>query len=117
MSYSGQKGYQFDLELDLYYCRNRYYDPALGRWLNKDPAQADELNNYRYVGNNPVTKMIPAAWTLRTMCPPYRCRQAITIRRRGIGKRTTTGYLSWWRVAGATDEGRNHVPQAPRWPT
>ena len=56
MSYSGQKGYQFDLELDLYYCRNRYYDPALGRWLNKDPAQADELNNYRYVGNNPVTK-------------------------------------------------------------
>ena len=60
MSYSGQKGYQFDLELDLYYCRNRYYDPALGRWLNKDPAQADELNNYRYVGNNPVTRNDPS---------------------------------------------------------
>ena len=60
MTYAGQKGYQFDLELDLYYCRNRYYDPTLGRWLNQDPAKADKLNAYRYCGNNPVTKNDPS---------------------------------------------------------
>ena len=37
LTYGGQKGYQFDLELDLYYCRNRYYDPVTGRWVNQDP--------------------------------------------------------------------------------
>ncbi len=36
LTYGGQKGYQFDLELDLYYCRNRYYDPVTGRWVNQD---------------------------------------------------------------------------------
>jgi RHS repeat-associated protein len=60
LTYGGQKGYQFDLELDLYYCRNRYYDPVTGRWVNQDPAQHDEVNTYRYVGNNPVNALDPS---------------------------------------------------------
>jgi RHS repeat-associated protein len=60
LTFGGQKGYQFDSELDLYYCRNRYYDPATGRWINQDPAKADELNTYRYVGNNPVRALDPS---------------------------------------------------------
>ena len=60
LSYGSRQGYQFDLELDLYYCRNRYYDPITGRWTNQDPAQDDELNTYRYVGNNPVNCTDPS---------------------------------------------------------
>ena len=69
LSYASQKGYQFDLELDLYYCRNRYYDPSLGRWLNQDPAEADQLNTYRYVKNNPVNKTDPSGLQIPIIDP------------------------------------------------
>jgi RHS repeat-associated protein len=39
----------------LYYYLYRFYDPNLGRWLNRDPIQeAGGLNLYDYVGNDPV---------------------------------------------------------------
>jgi RHS repeat-associated protein len=37
----------------LIYMGARYYDPALGRFINQDPAQ-DGANWYLYCGNNPV---------------------------------------------------------------
>ncbi|WP_434148016.1 RHS repeat-associated core domain-containing protein [Methylocaldum gracile subsp. desertum] len=40
----------------LIYYRARYYDPAIGRFTQRDPAGfADGLNLYAYVGNNPVS--------------------------------------------------------------
>lgn len=40
----------------LYYFGQRYYAPWLGRWINPDPAaEADGLNLYRMVRNNPMT--------------------------------------------------------------
>jgi RHS repeat-associated protein len=38
---------------------NRWYDPAVGRWLSEDPAQAD-INSYRYVGDNPIIFVDPS---------------------------------------------------------
>ncbi len=58
-------GYTFDKESGLYYCSQRYYDPATGQWLTKDPARADgEESAYQYCGGDPVGKVDPTgeAW-------------------------------------------------------
>jgi len=36
----------------------RFYDPQLGRWLNRDPiAERDSINLYAFVENNPVNQI------------------------------------------------------------
>lgn len=48
-------GRQFDTETGLYYMRERYYDPKLGRFLSEDPVGlAAGVNPYVYAGNDPV---------------------------------------------------------------
>ncbi len=43
-------GYRYDVETELYYVRNRYYSPALGRWVIRDPiGYAGGINLYGYV--------------------------------------------------------------------
>jgi RHS repeat-associated protein len=38
----------------------RYYDPALGRYISRDPlGYPNGLNNYLYVGNNPINRTDP----------------------------------------------------------
>ncbi len=46
----------------LYYYRNRYYSPQLGRFISEDPLgfDGDDLNFYAYVGNDPVDFIDPA---------------------------------------------------------
>jgi RHS repeat-associated protein len=49
----------------LVYLRARYYDPATGRFLSRDPSPADEndtqtLNRYVYVKNNPTNYVDPS---------------------------------------------------------
>src|SRR5262249_316457 len=36
-TFVGKRGYYHDPEIDLYFVRKRYYDPAATRWLNPDP--------------------------------------------------------------------------------
>lgn len=44
----------------LYYYGFRFYEPNLQRWLNRDPIGiAGGLNVYRYVGNNPLSRIDP----------------------------------------------------------
>jgi len=50
---------QYDDTVGLIYLRARYYDPATGRFLSKDPAGGKlsspvTQNKYTYAGNNPV---------------------------------------------------------------
>ena len=46
-------GYRFDPETQLYYVRNRTYNPLLGRWLTRDPiGYQDGPNTYEYVISN-----------------------------------------------------------------
>ncbi len=55
--YTGQK---FDAETGLYHYKLRTYDPAGGRFLQRDPLlYVDGLNAYVYVGNSPVSAVDP----------------------------------------------------------
>jgi len=48
-------GREFDVETNLQYNRARYYDPAIGKWISRDPLgfDAGDSNLYRYVMNKP----------------------------------------------------------------
>ena len=55
-------GYRYDPETALYYVRNRYYSPALGRWLTRDPiGYLDGSSLYQYVESGPTTAFDPGA--------------------------------------------------------
>ncbi|NNF17409.1 MAG: RHS repeat protein, partial [Gammaproteobacteria bacterium] len=58
-------GEQLDLETGNYYLRARYYDPATGVFLSRDPFEGDisrplSLSGYQYVGNDPVNNLDPS---------------------------------------------------------
>ena len=51
-------GYRYDPETENYYVRNRTYNPALGRWVTRDPIGYDGgINLYGYVESAPVGMM------------------------------------------------------------
>lgn len=53
-------GYAYDDWSDLYYCSQRYYDPATFAFISKDPARADrEESAYQYCGGDPVGSVDP----------------------------------------------------------
>ena len=56
------RGYYFDSETNLYYVSSRYYDPAIGRFINADAFVATGQgmlgqNMFAYCGNNPVARV------------------------------------------------------------
>ncbi|HYE03247.1 MAG TPA: RHS repeat-associated core domain-containing protein [Phycisphaerales bacterium] len=56
----GYCGYLFNREIQIYKVRFRDYDPALGRWLERDPAgYVDGPNLFQYVGSRPVSRKDP----------------------------------------------------------
>ncbi len=45
---------------DLYYYRNRYYKPSIGRFISEDPiGLMGGSNLYGYVGGNPISRVDP----------------------------------------------------------
>jgi RHS repeat-associated protein len=49
------QGMTLDAVTGLYYERNRDYSPALGRWMEQDPAQyINGANTYQFVDSSPV---------------------------------------------------------------
>lgn len=50
-------GEQRDSDSSLYFLRARYYDPAIGRFLGRDPLSIG--NQYSYVSNHPVNYIDP----------------------------------------------------------
>jgi len=53
------RGYRYDIETGLYYLQSRYYDSAIGRFINSDGLLGETgslltHNMYAYGGNNPV---------------------------------------------------------------
>ncbi|MDD4406065.1 MAG: RHS repeat-associated core domain-containing protein [Parabacteroides sp.] len=58
-----------DSETDLVYYGYRYYSPALGRWMSRDPIEEKGgLNLYGFVNNDPVNK-----WDRLGMVDPSEC--------------------------------------------
>jgi RHS repeat-associated protein len=57
----GFTGREYDINTGLYYYRNRWYSPDLGRFLEPDPIGLAgwDLNLYRYVGNQPMDWVDP----------------------------------------------------------
>jgi RHS repeat-associated protein len=58
------RGEQFDSDLGLYYLRARYYNPATGRFLSRDPEDGKAidpktLHKYLYAAGNPVNMADP----------------------------------------------------------
>ena len=51
-------GYRFDPETQVYYVRYRTYNPALGRWIQRDPVGYEGgINLYGYVGGRAAGAM------------------------------------------------------------
>ena len=61
-------GYRYDPESQLHYVRNRTYNPALGRWIQRDPiGYQGGINLYGYVGGRPGS----CCWPPLTGCNDY----------------------------------------------
>ena len=60
------KGYCYDRETGLYYCKTRYYSPELCRWISPDSIEyldaqsINGLNLYCYCKNNPISYADPS---------------------------------------------------------
>ncbi|MBZ0165654.1 MAG: RHS repeat-associated core domain-containing protein, partial [Candidatus Omnitrophica bacterium] len=53
-------GRRFDEETGIYFYRARQYDPAIGRFLQRDPlGYWDSMNLYEYVLSNPLNYIDP----------------------------------------------------------
>ncbi|MBL0350986.1 MAG: RHS repeat-associated core domain-containing protein [Elusimicrobia bacterium] len=60
----GYTGHRLDASDSLVFAKNRYFDPATGRWLTPDilvenPYEPQSLNRYAYCRNNPITYVDP----------------------------------------------------------
>ncbi len=64
--YKAQWGYHADVETGILLLTHRYFDPATGRFLTRDPAGCEaSVNLYAYVGNNAMNKVDPSGlWCL-----------------------------------------------------
>lgn len=49
-----------DAETGFQYLRARYYDPATGQFLTRDPIEAQTREPYGYVGGNPLNRVDPS---------------------------------------------------------
>ncbi len=63
LTYTGQ---MYDGAAGQYYLRARFYNPAIGRFLQEDTYRGDGLNLYAYCANNPVMYFDPSGHGL---CP------------------------------------------------
>ena len=58
-------GQEYDIETGLYFYKARYYNPALGRFIQpdsivQDPTDPQSYNRYSYVRNNPLKYIDPS---------------------------------------------------------
>ncbi|MGB9878253.1 MAG: RHS repeat domain-containing protein, partial [bacterium] len=73
--YVGELGYYVDSDAGMYLLTQRWYNPVIGRFLNKDPLRAGELhrtaqaNLYIYVLNNPLKLTDPLGEKATINCP------------------------------------------------
>ena len=65
-------GRRYDAESGLYYYRARYLNPALGRFMSRDPkGYADSLNLYQYALLNPLRFLDPRGTATVAECDEH----------------------------------------------
>ena len=64
-------GMEYDAAIAIYYDQARDYNPVTGRFLQQDPLglAAGDVNDYRYVGNDPATLIDPSGLYPPTKLP------------------------------------------------
>jgi RHS repeat-associated protein len=71
--YDGRDGVRYDGETDLSWMSVRAYDPALGRFLSRDPLGRVPLfftdQSYVYAGNNPLSNVDPSGQFMVDIAP------------------------------------------------
>lgn len=64
------RGYIYDIETGLYYCKSRYYSPSWGRFINADEISILEMtvgevhgaNIFAYCNNDPINNIDPSGY-------------------------------------------------------
>jgi RHS repeat-associated protein len=85
----GHQGLHLDTESALYYNRNRYFSPALGRFITRDPlGYVDGMSTYEYLRSRPQGRRDPIG-TISTFQYVYK-----SLRWRQLGIRGGTHYGS-----------------------
>lgn len=94
--YNARWGYVLDRETGMYLCQHRYYDPANGRWLTRDPiGYAGGVNVYGYCEGGPVGIVDPMGLAPKGFLQKLICDQiASQIRRWFRGDPSTKGVMS-----------------------
>ena len=94
-------GAYYDKDTGLYYLINRYYDPTLGRFTQRDPAK-DGANWYIYCYNNPIAFVDSnGLYAVGDEYLPYEIQLIIN-----GNDRRTGGLTAAWNIAKANnDEG------------
>jgi RHS repeat-associated protein len=85
-------GREIEVETGLQYNRARFYDPAVGRWISKDPMgfDAGDGNLYRYVSNRPKQGIDPSGMDILdadTVCKFETVRELLVFTDEVIGSR------------------------------
>ncbi|TKB95631.1 MAG: hypothetical protein E8D41_00280 [Nitrospira sp.] len=95
-------GREFDSESGLYYYRERYYDPSIGRFIHADPLGIlAGVNLYAYVNNNPAAFTDP----LGLIAPPSPPGEDICEDIRRIRN------MGWWDLVANFSEGGKWDPK------
>ncbi|MEB0121639.1 MULTISPECIES: RHS repeat-associated core domain-containing protein [unclassified Pseudomonas] len=104
----------------LYYYGLRYYAPWLQRWINPDPAgEADGLNRYRMVGNNPASRVDHEGLMQRP--PPVADRPVSSLRCPGVpppvpdrpAKMGREPFFTAQSSSHSSEKPNFHAPQVP----
>jgi RHS repeat-associated protein len=78
-------------EAQLYHYKARAYDPALGRFLQTDPAgYASDVNSYAYAGNDPVDGIDPSGM-VDAPCTAATCQAENTSTSTSVGELVVVG--------------------------
>jgi len=87
-------GEQYDSDLALYYLRARYYNPATGRFLSRDPEDGkpndpQSLHKYLYASGDPVNRIDPSGRgdLIEVSLDDWSARQNVVLAERALAKR------------------------------